>query len=68
MQTLREDEYWIILNIHLCKAGALEDAEQDRHDAVAEETANVGVHSHLKTEGDPIYDKKRQQKVNPIKQ
>ena len=50
------------LNIHLCKAGALEDAEQDRHDAVAEETANVGVHSHLKTEGGPTYDKKDNKK------
>ena len=55
-----------MIDIHLCKACALEDAEQDRHDAVAEETANVGVHSHLKTDGDPIYHKKRQQKVIPI--
>merc|ERR1712018_257810 len=31
---------------NLCKACALEDSEQDRHNAVAEETANVGVHSH----------------------
>ena len=54
-----------IFLIHLCKTGALEDAEQDRHNAVAEETANVGVHSHLNTEGDPIYEK-RQQKVIPI--
>ena len=55
---------WIILNIHLCKARALEDAEQDRHDAVAEETANVGVHSHLKTEGGPIYDQKKTKNSN----